>query len=168
MRLFVAVPLPGAVRAQLATAVEPIRGGDDGARWVSPRLWHVTVAFLGEVPDADVPAVQAHWAERARETGPLELRLVGGGAFPDARRARVLWAGVDVDLRAWTALAADDAVPHVTLARYRPAQDVRPAVAALAAVRTSAWRCHGLALVESRPSPDAERRYVRVATLPAR
>jgi RNA 2',3'-cyclic 3'-phosphodiesterase len=96
MRLFVAVPVPEEVRRAVARSVDGWRARSDGAarwRWTRPEGWHVTVAFLGEVDDADVdrvpPAVRAGVAAAA----PLVLRLGEVGRFG----SRVLHVAVDDD-----------------------------------------------------------------------
>jgi 2'-5' RNA ligase len=86
--------------------------------------------FLGEVED--VPAVQA--VLETVSIPALRLGLDGLGCFPDARRARVLWAGLCGDVEALAALAAacEDALedlgfarearafhPHVTIGRVK-------------------------------------------------
>ncbi|GAA1407162.1 RNA 2',3'-cyclic phosphodiesterase [Kitasatospora putterlickiae] len=93
MRLFVAVMPPVEALQGLADAVAPLRGlpGADRLRWTSADAWHLTLAFLGEVPAERVPELEVALAEVA-ETHPAHtLRLAGGGRFGD----RVLWAGVE-------------------------------------------------------------------------
>ena len=52
MRLFVAVPVPDAVRDHVLDAVGDLRG-DERLAWTRPDGWHATLAFVGEVEDAD-------------------------------------------------------------------------------------------------------------------
>ncbi|XVU30358.1 RNA 2',3'-cyclic phosphodiesterase [Actinoplanes sp. CA-054009] len=82
-RLFVAVfPPPG----ELHTLRRALPSGGR----VSPTAkWHVTLAFLGDVPSPDpVAAVLA----AVRSPGPFTLRLAGGGRFGKAE-----WLGVEGD-----------------------------------------------------------------------
>ena len=51
MRLFVALSPPQAALAELERAVAPLRASWPGLRWVGSDLWHVTLAFLGEISD---------------------------------------------------------------------------------------------------------------------
>ncbi|WP_380285808.1 RNA 2',3'-cyclic phosphodiesterase [Kitasatospora purpeofusca] len=92
MRLFVAVLPPVEALQGLADAVAPVRGlpGADRLRWTAVDAWHLTLAFLGEVPAARVPELEAALAEVAEGHPAHTLRLAGGGRFGD----RVLWAGV--------------------------------------------------------------------------
>lgn len=136
-RAFVAVGLPEDVRAALVDLQRTLEPGLPGARWVEPALRHLTLAFLGDVPDAALPALGQAVATAARGVPAFDLAVRGLGAFPDARRPRVLWAGLvgagtDSHLAGLTALQrtvvaalhaaghppADDRFhPHVTLAR---------------------------------------------------
>src|SRR5574338_208013 len=130
-RLFVAVPLPDALRDGLATTVASLRALPDAAnwRWTDPEGWHITLAFLGATDPARVPDL-ADALERAVQNVPAFAARAGGlGAFPSPRSARVLWYGVadpDGQLRRLAA-AVSKAVgldagrfrAHVTLARAR-------------------------------------------------
>ena len=131
-RCFIAVPLGGALRRDLALAVDLWRERPDLARlrWTDPDAWHVTFAFLGSVPESSVPTILEAVAEVARAHAPMSRTTGGLGAFPTARRARVAWYGVaDPDARLGS-LATDltrslgleapgPFHPHVTLARVR-------------------------------------------------
>jgi 2'-5' RNA ligase len=128
VRLFVAVFPTDEVRADLQRRLARVAA----ARRTPADRWHITLGFLGEVPDerrADV--------ERALSgvpaAGPITLRLAAGGRFGRGRSTAV-WAGVEGDLDALTDLhgairAALDAdglpyddrplTPHLTLAYAR-------------------------------------------------
>ena len=167
-RAFVAVVPPAAVLDAVAGALEPVRAEVVGARWAARERWHCTLRFLGPVPDVD--AVVAALAT-VDDLPRFSVRVGGAGAFPSARRATVLWAGVTDGVDELTGLAGvvDRAVvraglppaprpfrPHVTLARLRHAVDVRRAVAelgeSLAALAASAttWPVADVVVFESR------------------
>jgi len=134
MRLFVAVPIPEAVRGVVIDAFAPWRERFPRARWVPPENLHVTVKFLG----ATWPRLRFWVPERVAEVAaherPGDARIAGVGAFPSARRARVLWAGLDegAERLAAIARALDEALeaefaperrpfrPHLTVARSDP------------------------------------------------
>jgi 2'-5' RNA ligase len=133
VRAFVAVFPPPEVRETLAGAARelPVAGE---VRWIRPENLHLTMKFLGEVPEDEL----LHIAEvldplRSRHE-PFEARLSGFGGFPSARRARVVWAGIDTGTKPLRALALDVEasleplgferenrayVPHLTLGRAR-------------------------------------------------
>ena len=138
LRLFVAFEVPEAVRSDLAQAVEPLRERFPRARWVPVENQHVTVKFLGSTYPRLVEWVTSTVGGIASAHRPFETRVAGLGAFPSARRARVLWAGLDdPDSRsAVIAGALDDALarefrvekraftPHLTVARFDPPVEV--------------------------------------------
>ena len=123
----------------LAGALRPVRDRPGAPRWVGRDAQHVTLAFFGDVPDAQVP----------RLTGALggvvaggavhlavHLRLAGAGTFPERGDPRVLWVGVDGEVEALAGLAAAvaDAArdagipvdrrvyrPHLTVGRWAAA-----------------------------------------------
>ncbi len=94
LRLFVAVDVPDAVGSQLAGAIAPIRERVPG-KWVPQENWHVTMKFLGSTWPRLLEWVRETCAQVAGEHEPIETSLTGLGAFPTAKRARVLWAGLD-------------------------------------------------------------------------
>ncbi len=150
MRLFVALNLPEALRQALWAAVAPVRDLDLPLHWVRPEGIHLTLKFLGDTPDDRAPEMCRALARAAGEGGgapgsapaaarPVTVALEGFGAFPDAQRPRVLWAGVAGDPalellqhrleREFAPLGfptdARAFRPHVTLARAQ--RDARPA-----------------------------------------
>src|SRR5215208_6374172 len=66
-------------------------------RWTVPEQWHLTLAFLADVPDRAYDDLLARLQRAARKRHPVRASIVGGGAFPHVGRAKVLWAGVELD-----------------------------------------------------------------------
>ncbi len=132
VRLFIAVPVPPAVRAELQRARRRFEGG--GAprlRWVRAEAIHLTLKFLGEIPSARIGVVERELEEVCAESRRHVLRLSGCGVF-GGRRPRVLWAGLDGAVADTATLAGAidarlaargfpserrDFRPHLTLAR---------------------------------------------------
>ena len=133
MRIFVAVfPPPEVRRAVLEVARRAVP--NDRVRWTRPDNLHLTLKFLGEVPASRLEDVVAALRRPCADHAPYGAVLSGFGAFPSARRARIVWAGVGAGSGETRALAADvDAalgplgfgrearpyVPHATLGRVR-------------------------------------------------
>jgi RNA 2',3'-cyclic 3'-phosphodiesterase len=169
MRLFAAVVPPPDVLAELAAATEPLRAELSRPRWADPARMHLTLAFYGEFADATAERLVGRLARVAGRRAAMDLAFAGGGAFPNARRARVLWVGVDGD-RVQLGQLADSAAavgrrlglggpdrryrPHLTLARLREPADVRAQVGMLAGYRGRSWRAGELVLVRSHLGPD--------------
>jgi RNA 2',3'-cyclic 3'-phosphodiesterase len=109
----VAVTPPDNVLRALARAAEAAKGIPDASRlrWAQPESWHLTLAFLGEVDEADVPQLTERLERAARRHATMTLSLAGGGRFGD----RTLWAGVSGETAALERLAASVAAgaqPH--------------------------------------------------------
>ncbi|WP_093800336.1 RNA 2',3'-cyclic phosphodiesterase [Streptomyces sp. Wb2n-11] len=189
MRLFAAVLPPTEAVDELAVAVDRLRAlpGAGDLRWTGRDGWHFTLAFLGEVDEELLPAVEDRFGRAAARQDPFPLRLHGGGRFGQ----RALWAGAAGGLDAMRLLAdrADAAArragvamdehraykAHLTIARSRatgPAADLRPYVEALAPFEGTAWTVGELALVRSNLPvhgvPGARPRYERVRVWPLR
>ncbi|MBR7827293.1 RNA 2',3'-cyclic phosphodiesterase [Actinospica sp. MGRD01-02] len=173
MRLFVAVVPPRPVLLELRAALSTLPHTDGNLRWRHPESWHITLAFLGDVPRETLPELTERLARAASRATPMELSVAGGGQFD----SRVLWAGVQGDrdrlgrLSETVAAAArrcrlkiDDRPyrPHVTLARVRndfpegaeaavapPQTDLQPYVDRMAAFRTPRWLVKEMELFES-------------------
>jgi RNA 2',3'-cyclic 3'-phosphodiesterase len=133
-RCFVAAPISDSLRSEVASAVAAWRSRDDLAamRWSAPESWHLTFAFLGSIDAARVARAREAIALVCPMHAPMRISTGGLGAFPNPRRARVAWYGVDAsdarlrdlaaDLaRALGTEAAEPFRPHLTLARARSA-----------------------------------------------
>ena len=103
-----------------------------------PSNWHITLRYLGDVSELEYDRVLFE-LEAAIATTPFRVSFAGLGAFPKTSHATVLWLGVNMGESNLISLAQeiDDAcesaglgredrpfVPHLTLARIRPPQDV--------------------------------------------
>ena len=96
LRLFVALPVPEAVKAEMQFAQEELRRAlrAGGASWTRPEQFHLTLKFLGDVDAARVGELTGALRAVCAGFGPMKLRAEGMGFFPDARIPRVLWAGI--------------------------------------------------------------------------
>ena len=173
MRVFVAIGLPAYVQESLGSVVERLRPSAAGEKWVPAQNLHATIAFLGEVRDDRVLAIGDTVGAAVAPLPAVDTRTDGAGAFPSARRARVLWAGLadDGDRLAVTAAAVTAALEplgfgpekrpwaaHVTLARFRVPRDASALIAS-AAVPQLRFTVDEITLYRSRlarPSPVYE------------
>jgi RNA 2',3'-cyclic 3'-phosphodiesterase len=94
LRLFVAVFPPPEVQHAAARAIEALRRPNDGVSWVKPDNLHFTMRFIGEVGDDGARRVTEAVREAVRGRPAFDAALGGLGAFPNPRRARVIWVGL--------------------------------------------------------------------------
>ncbi|HYM23275.1 MAG TPA: RNA 2',3'-cyclic phosphodiesterase, partial [Vicinamibacterales bacterium] len=139
MRLFIAIDLDEAARAAIAKEQERIASVIDREKtltWAAPGRMHLTLVFLGEVPDAAAAAI-VDVAGRSIGAEPFDAAFAGIGVFPpDGSRKppRVLWLGVTAGAEGIAAIRRETAArltavgapiedrpfnPHLTLARWR-------------------------------------------------
>lgn len=178
LRLFVAVEIPEGVKDAIWQAVVPWHDRFPRARWVPRENWHVTMKFLGSTRPRLADWVPERVAAVAEVQSSFETKVLGLGAFPSPRRARVLWAGLEDpgDEMDRLAGALDGALarefkpegrpfrPHLTVARSEPPLTL-PDEFGETALESIRFSVTALALFRShlqRPAP----KYERLATFP--
>ena len=122
VRCFVALELAPALRPGLEAVVRRLRASGLDLRWVPPEHWHLTLAFLGDVPAEQVAAHARALQPLACQAAP-RLGVRGLGVFPPHGRPRVVWAGLVGDVARVQALAAavgQALAPHGYRAEPRP------------------------------------------------
>ena len=183
--MFVALVPPDSALEHLSEFLAPRQAAEPTFRWTAREQWHVTLAFMADVAERNLGDLTERLARAAARRPPLALSLHAGGAFPDATRAKVLFAGVDAAtsaeelrrLSTGTRSAAAKAGaapgggrfhPHVTLARLRAPVDATRWVRIVAGYRGPGWGAGEMALVESHlgQGPRRRPRYTVVETFP--
>lgn len=94
MRLFIAVNFPEKIKRTLGAFIRGLSQIPSDLKWVREENLHLTVQFLGNVPEERVPAVSAALQKSVTGIAPFRLVLKGVGVFPSVERPRVLWAGI--------------------------------------------------------------------------
>jgi len=166
VRLFVSLDMPDAVRTAIKSLIGELKPLDDSWKWVRAENLHVTLKFLGEVAREKLPKI-VEALRTAPSQGPVALKFHGLGFFPNERRPRVLWAGMDAPQSLIGFAAAVEAAltgvgfareerefaPHLTLARSKSATvspTLREAIATLSARQFGMMDASTFHLVESR------------------
>lgn len=137
LRCFVGVPLPACIADPVLRACSAVKRTDrswSDEKWVAPENLHLTLEFLGTLPESSLPDLRAALGAAVVVLPRFELPFSGLAAAPGSRRARMLWAtfldpdgacarlaeaieraalpfGVEAETRAFR--------PHVTLCRAR-------------------------------------------------
>ena len=94
MRLFVAIEFDERVKSVLDNVQTGLGKLCDGVRWIPPHQLHVTVKFLGEVPDPAVNEVAEAVARSAAKAAPFTMEVAGCGCFPPHGAVRIVWTGL--------------------------------------------------------------------------
>jgi RNA 2',3'-cyclic 3'-phosphodiesterase len=95
-RLFLAIPIPDDVRAelrQLQLRLQPLLPSH-AVRWTKPEQFHLTLKFLGSVPVADTEALSRAVRVVCEAATAMRLRAEDVGFFPHARSPRVFWVDI--------------------------------------------------------------------------
>ncbi|HNW34299.1 MAG TPA: RNA 2',3'-cyclic phosphodiesterase [Candidatus Ozemobacteraceae bacterium] len=126
LRLFYAVPVPDDVRHELRKVADSL--GHDWRPSPESQL-HITLAFMGEVPEEDLPRIIAAGEAAAQALEPFSLKLGSAGGFPNDHAPRVWFVHAESPglLKLYDALKPGvvrwaDAKPfkgHLTIARPR-------------------------------------------------
>lgn len=175
MRLFLAINPPDHIREEIVAVTSALRQAGPSLRWVAADRLHLTVRFLGEQPAERLAKVAAAVDTAVSRHAGTPLTLAGFGAFPNFRRARVVWVGVEPHPRlellhhdvehACVQLGFEPEGrafrPHLTLARVPDGttEEVLRAVAREA--RATRYRAEievdSVDLMASEPSPEGSR-----------
>ncbi len=123
IRAFIAIAIPDAVKASIGAAVTELRERNRGIRWVKPEGLHLTLKFLGDIPEETMPPFSVDLDKVSGVSRPLSFSLAGFGAFPDVKRPRVVWVGLDGDIAELATLAKS--IDRVC-AKYGIAEERRP------------------------------------------
>ena len=94
IRTFIAVEVTPTIRSRLVAMQRELASTAQEVKWVEEDNLHVTLKFLGQVDEREVHTVCRLAQEAVAGQDPFEMTVAGIGAFPNANRPRVIWAGV--------------------------------------------------------------------------
>jgi 2'-5' RNA ligase len=174
LRTFIAVELDAALRTQLGDLQARLQEAFPPrlVRWVRPEGIHLTLKFLGDTPAAQVAQIAEAMCAACEGHALFAISVGGMGCFPNVRRPRVLWVGVEEPTGALSRLQADveralqplgyprerrGFSPHLTLGRIRgrdrDAVEALGAYVARARVRLGAMEVDEVHLIRSELLP---------------
>jgi len=135
IRSFIAIELPDTLKNELSVLEAGLKKrSPDVVKWVDQQSMHLTLKFLGAVPEENIEEILMAIEEAAVGIVPFSLELRGVGAFPNLNRVQVIWAGVygEIDKLAALQKMVDNNTaqlgfpgeerafsPHLTLGRVR-------------------------------------------------
>jgi len=143
MRVFIAVDIPGEVRKALGDLQRALRPLTASARWVAPESIHITLKFIGEIPEKRLDDISENLTGLTWK--PFTVTVRGVGFFPGTRSPRVFWAGMEAPTMQGLTEQLDTLLersgfekekrafrPHITLARAKNTRIDPPIVSAAA------------------------------------
>ncbi|NQT32632.1 MAG: RNA 2',3'-cyclic phosphodiesterase [Candidatus Omnitrophica bacterium] len=134
IRTFIALELSTEAKEELARIISELEKADAIVKWVDPKTVHLTLKFLGSIPEEKVLGISEKLKKIASSTRPFDIGLSGVGVFPTWDHIKVIWAGVSEGALESKALAEkiDKAMheegfdrekrafsPHLTLGRMK-------------------------------------------------
>ncbi|HEY7158430.1 MAG TPA: RNA 2',3'-cyclic phosphodiesterase [Gemmataceae bacterium] len=154
LRTFIAIDLGKPIRDRCLALQDTLARGGAELKWVEEENLHLTLLFLGEVEDRELPALCQVVADCCARHDAFTLSVESVGCFPNPRRPRIVWVGVGAG--ATEVCALHDALepsllelgcyrredrpytPHITLGRVKGDRGTNVLAAALA--RQAKWR----------------------------
>ena len=134
IRTFVAIDISDEARSNLDEVIDELKPRVAGVKWVRSKGIHLTLKFLGNVPESMISSIGSVLEETSGRVKPFDVSVNSLGAFPNPRRARVIWVGLDEPTGNLSALAKNidrgmetlgfepesrEFRPHLTIGRVR-------------------------------------------------
>ncbi|MCC6298338.1 MAG: RNA 2',3'-cyclic phosphodiesterase [Anaerolineales bacterium] len=134
MRAFIAIEIPQQTQQAIDRATSALRRElNTNVRWVARENIHLTLKFLDNISPAQMDALTSALRAQADSVPAFDVQVGGLGSFPDVKRARVLWIGIQVPAEIQTLQRGiesacarlgyetepRDFAPHLTLGRVR-------------------------------------------------
>jgi 2'-5' RNA ligase len=146
IRAFVAIGIPAAIQQRIAAIYAPLTALPDQISWVKPQNLHLTLRFLGEVDFEQLEGIKAALRYTAQSCQPFPVDFTEIGVFPNTRRPRVIWLGLEDSAGRLVKLQQElerslelcgfapeerEFRPHLTLGRVRRLRDRQRLVSTL-------------------------------------
>jgi 2'-5' RNA ligase len=150
IRAFIAIKISADIQEKLLGIQKKLKQSDTHISWVNPENIHLTIQFLGNIEESQVPQIVSELHESASVVSPFQLQVGYAGAFPNLRYPRVVWIGVtddeddslktlqeDISARLQTLGFEQEEgrfKPHLTLGRVRSQKNKSNLVRAIEAI----------------------------------
>lgn len=150
IRVFIAIKISDDIQEKLLGIQRKLEQSDAHISWVNPENIHLTIQFLGNIEEDQVPQIVSELRESVKVVSPFQLQVGYAGAFPNLRYPRVIWIGVtddeedslktlqeDISARlSKLGFAQEDGrfKPHLTLGRVRSQKNKSNLVRAIEAI----------------------------------
>jgi RNA 2',3'-cyclic 3'-phosphodiesterase len=138
LRCFIAIDIPETIKKEVGELVETLIKYDADVKWVTAANLHLTLKFLGDIPETAIPQIQKVLSTVVSSYRPFCITIRGTGVFPNRKYPRVYWTGIE-DAGTLKKLKEDienamihfgfnkedkDFNPHLTIGRVRSLKGV--------------------------------------------
>ncbi len=94
-RTFIAIEIGPPACDVLHRLLEKLRRTNESVRWTGAEHLHVTLKFLGDIDNRELPGICSALEEACRQVEPFMVQVRGLGTFPRGKPPRVIWAGIE-------------------------------------------------------------------------
>jgi len=105
IRTFIAISVPERVKNNIEELQRQLKRGGGHLKWIRTESIHLTLKFLGDVEESKIDTIADSVHKAVSSQQPFIISVSGTGAFPNIKRPRVLWAGIDEGKEILTSLA---------------------------------------------------------------
>jgi 2'-5' RNA ligase len=95
VRTFVSIEIPEDIKDNIEKSIGEMKVALQPIKWVDKKNQHITLKFLGWVEDRKIDDLTGSLTDLAKDFGTIKVSFAGLGVFPDAKRPRVVWVGID-------------------------------------------------------------------------
>ncbi len=179
-RLFIAIELPDSIRDQIIGAIDRLQQvvPRHAIRWIPPENLHLTLKFLGEVPETQINRIRINLEHAVRGHQIFAFTVSGAGCFPTPKKPRVLWLGLHEKGDALVSLrnTVEQHIaplgfptekrpfsPHLTIGRVKrhikgkTLSEIGDGVETATIGELAKWQCESVNLMQSTLSSDGAR-----------
>ncbi|MCE5195427.1 MAG: RNA 2',3'-cyclic phosphodiesterase [Nitrospiraceae bacterium] len=94
LRCFIAIELPDSIKENISIYIQKLKEIKTDVKWVSEKNLHVTLKFLGNVPERMIQDINNKLLAIGRLHDKFHLYIQGAGIFPNTKQPRVIWLGL--------------------------------------------------------------------------
>lgn len=176
LRCFIAIEIPETVKKSVVDIISNLRTSGADVKWVSDENLHITLQFLGETDGSLIPAIKGALDKILATYCPFYIKITEVGCFPDVRRPRVIWVGME-ESQTLMNLCKDISsgmvkfgyqkeergfTPHITVGRVKSNKDRGGLIRKLDEIRSagfSGFEVQKIALMKSELKPSGAKYY---------
>jgi len=94
-RTFIAIEIPASVKLKELLELLRVDFREEKIRWVNPEILHITLSFLGDTSEQQVNYISEQLEKICSGYSSMELHLKEVGVFPNLRKPKVFWVGIE-------------------------------------------------------------------------